>query len=448
VPSANKDPFAEFVVKEDNADPFAEFVVKEEPSKTESVIRGGLQGATLGYSDEIVAGLAGGLPALLKGENVKEAYSKRLEQDRAENKAAEKANPKSYLAGEIGGGVASSFVPGLGVAKGAAGVAKLAGLGAAAGAGYSEAKDVGGLVKDAAVGGLAAGAAAKGLGAAKGFVDRAPTQARNILTEHGISPGALGSKGTGNLNLKSLDMDDFFVDAMKKSQDKKINSALLEGSKTLAKEVVKGVAGATVGYAVGGETGALIGGVLGSQKIPSALGRVTTLTAAAPGVQKASKALFSKASKAGLELVDDIPASSISPREIKMKIVDPATSKKIGQAIVWEADPRSINKLGKTGFSLKDIRLDKDARGKGIGSGVVKQLTDKFGPLASDTRGNISDDGLKLFKKLGKKQKDGSFIIDNKLSAKQKALELSLGVVKKLPESVAKTTAGKIAEED
>lgn len=130
------------------------------PTEGESMARGAAQGATLGFADEI----AGGVEALwnkAKGDPTEfgKLYQKHRDESRANFRAAQEANPVSYGAGELGGAVATAFVPGLNVAKGAtlaAKVGRAAATGMAAGglggAGYSEADSATGVIKDAATG--------------------------------------------------------------------------------------------------------------------------------------------------------------------------------------------------------------------------------------------------------------------------------------------------------
>jgi hypothetical protein len=152
---------------------------KPPPGKVESFLRGARSGVTFGFGDE----LAGALESVLTGKE----YGKARDEARALDKAAKEANPGTYLAGEIGGGVASAVVPGGAIVKGAgvaANIARGAGAGILAGIGSSEADltkgDVEGIVKDAATSGLVGGvvggvvgtAAQKLLHGAQGRVDK------------------------------------------------------------------------------------------------------------------------------------------------------------------------------------------------------------------------------------------------------------------------------------
>lgn len=133
-------------------------------SQGESLARGMAQGGTLGFADE----MSGAAEALWKKANgdpttFGKLYESFRDQSRENFKKAEDANPKTYLAGEIGTGIATAFIPGVAAAKGAklAQVAgRAVGIGATAGAGYSKADNALDLGKDIAVGGALGGATA------------------------------------------------------------------------------------------------------------------------------------------------------------------------------------------------------------------------------------------------------------------------------------------------
>lgn len=137
------------------------------PGLTESALRGASQGVTLNYGDELVGAgkaLFEGIKGTLTGKDTRgtlgQVYRDERDKERTANKAASDANPWAYGLGELGGSVATSFVPGLGIAKGAS-MAKTAlqsaKLGAVSGLGASEAEDLTGAAADTAMGGLVAG---------------------------------------------------------------------------------------------------------------------------------------------------------------------------------------------------------------------------------------------------------------------------------------------------
>jgi hypothetical protein len=86
------------------------------PSELDSALRGAAQSATLGFADEIAGG-AGALFDRMPNESLQDAYIRHRDESRAKFKKAQELNPKSYMAGEIGGNVATMAIPGLGAAK-------------------------------------------------------------------------------------------------------------------------------------------------------------------------------------------------------------------------------------------------------------------------------------------------------------------------------------------
>lgn len=171
---------------------FEETEEYEAPSMLESGLRAIGQGVTLGFLDEIMAafGTKGASPSMIVAEPEKAMqierqmmrdYDTNLEAERAANKLAQEANPMTYGALEIvggivpgllsGGGAAAANVVKAGATQGVRQAAKTAaveggklglGYGAASGAGYSEAETPLELATDTAIGagiGGAAGAA-------------------------------------------------------------------------------------------------------------------------------------------------------------------------------------------------------------------------------------------------------------------------------------------------
>lgn len=148
-------------------------------SKLGSAGRGLLQGGSLGFADEIAGAVQSPIGAAKKAASYVglsdanpndpdvQAYNKGKQDYRAEDEAAKLENPKSFIAGNLGGGLLTAFVPGLGIAKGAgtaANLARVAGAGAINSIGSGEQEgSLGNVGKDAAIG-AGAGVVGYGLG--------------------------------------------------------------------------------------------------------------------------------------------------------------------------------------------------------------------------------------------------------------------------------------------
>ncbi len=164
-----------------------------EPGRAEALGRGALQGVSLGFSDEI----AGAIGSLFSDKS----YSQIRDESRQANEAAKQAHGGFYLGGEIGGGIASSLIPGLNIAKGAsvglaAGKAALAG--GLAGLGSSEADltkgDFGRAAIDTAKAAAAGAVIGGGLQKLGHIVSEAPAAAKGrILKEIAEGEGMHGS---------------------------------------------------------------------------------------------------------------------------------------------------------------------------------------------------------------------------------------------------------------
>lgn len=171
------------------------------PDEWESAGRGALQGATMGFGDEIYGaykGLTDGDLTDLYDETERDAV-------RANNEKAQKANPWSYGAGELGGGVATAFVPGAGLAGQAAkaGMTGFKGAMAAGGimgavnsVGTSNAENIRDIGKDAlvgAAGGAAFGAAGHGVGELANSIKGGMAKGANtLMAKHVMSPQDYG----------------------------------------------------------------------------------------------------------------------------------------------------------------------------------------------------------------------------------------------------------------
>lgn len=161
-------------------EPISGHDVQKLPGRLESFGRGAVQGATMGWADEI----GGVLKSALNPDRLSNSYQIERDKIRANNKAAQQANPGTYFAGELGGGIASSFVPGLGIAK-TAGIAKTIGqgalLGGVAGLGASESNDIKGMAIDTAGGAVVGGALGGVFGGAKKYLSRGSRAAAKEL---------------------------------------------------------------------------------------------------------------------------------------------------------------------------------------------------------------------------------------------------------------------------
>ena len=70
------------------------------------IVRSGLQGLTLGFSDEIGAGFGAAFDSVFTDQSFNEAFDKRVTDSRSKLKSFSKANPKTALAADITGSVA------------------------------------------------------------------------------------------------------------------------------------------------------------------------------------------------------------------------------------------------------------------------------------------------------------------------------------------------------
>lgn len=174
-------------------------------SKLESGLRGAAQGATLGFADELAgAGEAAGdvIKHPSDFSNLIELYKKHRDESRANFEAAKKTNPKTYMAGELGGGAAAMLTPGLGALEGVGGAAA---LGAAAGLGTSNADltqgDVGTAAQDVAkgaalggVGGMAAEAASPAISSLLARMGKAAKSSAGDAALGVLKPGVQAMK--------------------------------------------------------------------------------------------------------------------------------------------------------------------------------------------------------------------------------------------------------------
>jgi hypothetical protein len=143
--------------------------------KAESALRGAAKSATLGLGDNIEGLIQAALPVAGDEGSFFDRYRKWRDVARLTDRKAEAANPKSSMAGQIIGGLATAAAPaglagkaGLAITaakdaplltRAAIGAANAVPLGAIYAAGEGNAETLGGAAKDALMGGVASGIA-------------------------------------------------------------------------------------------------------------------------------------------------------------------------------------------------------------------------------------------------------------------------------------------------
>jgi hypothetical protein len=202
------DPSQKFEKVSAKFDPNAAFESVEDPSMLESGLRGAAQGLTFGLADEA----AGALEAAFSDKS----YEQARDESRKAFKEAEKANPGTYLAGDIGGSIATSFIPGLGALNAGKGakLAEVAGKaalqGGLTGFGKSEAEGselAADALQGAAIGGvLGAGAYGVGKGIEKGAQAWDDIGGKEGLKQVGkaFREGAKDGKELGGLDISNV----------------------------------------------------------------------------------------------------------------------------------------------------------------------------------------------------------------------------------------------------
>jgi len=157
-----------------------------------SALRGGLQGVSLGFADEIAA-----LPAFLRDDM---DYGDRLQEIRQSFDRARTDNTGSFMTGEIAGTVAGAFIPGMNLGAAARG----ASLGTRVGRGILQGAGYGGLYgAGTAEGGIGERAIGAGVGGALGAVGGAagPVVMESVLGA-GRGAASLLNKARGALDAK------------------------------------------------------------------------------------------------------------------------------------------------------------------------------------------------------------------------------------------------------
>jgi len=133
----------------------AEPVEKEKTGQLTAAIRGGVQGISGGFADELAGGIGGAIDYVQGEGDLKSLYEKNRDEQRAKNEQSKKDWPKTYNITQMG----TSIVP-TALTAGTS-IPAMAASGAAQALGYSEADltkgEVGQAAKDTAIGGVIGG---------------------------------------------------------------------------------------------------------------------------------------------------------------------------------------------------------------------------------------------------------------------------------------------------
>lgn len=166
------------------------FIPVKDVGYTESAVRGGAQGLSFGLSDELVGGVEAILNKIktLGASYLTDDYKRNRDAERELNKQAEMANPKTYLGGEIAGGVAGAFIPGVGAVGNAGKLLKV-------GEGVSALSKIATTGARLGVGGAVQGALT-GLGKAEGDVSHQLAETAKGGVIGGVGGAVLGAAGS------------------------------------------------------------------------------------------------------------------------------------------------------------------------------------------------------------------------------------------------------------
>lgn len=273
-------------------------------SKTESAARGFAQEASFGLADEATAGVTSLVEMARRkvtGESGSfgKTYDKNLAESRANYKEAEKANPKSYLAGQAGGTLASIAIPGGSVLRGA-------------------------KLGSAVVRGIGTGAAIGGLSTLGNSESRGTDLAKETLAGIAIGGALGGTAGVAKVGINKL--ANKAADASLKLPAEALKILAEQGTTSKGRAVAKlskGIAGTAIGgyigESIGGTTGAVIGagvggGLGGKGSIGGQIGDIVKLAGSSKVAQKALAKLF--------QLAGDRPAKMT---EAATKVLNEAT---------------------------------------------------------------------------------------------------------------------------
>jgi hypothetical protein len=236
------------------------------PGYLESLGRGALQGGTLGFSDEIGGAIEAALEDL-RGthENIGKLYAKHRDESRAANAAAQQANPITYGAGQVAGGLAPALLTsGASLPEQLAAGAAMGGLGALGEADKLDEKALGNVGE-----GIVGGAAGAGLGnlAAKGA-------------------GAIAKPAAEALEANAGKFGEKAAHAVEKAGEYGVMGSLLHGN-------IPGAVASLAAPTLAPAAGKVAAGLAGT------LGRVGKAAASNPALLGRAGAVLANAAKAG-----------------------------------------------------------------------------------------------------------------------------------------------------
>lgn len=214
-------------------------------SPLESGALGAIQGGTLGFADELEGGLRAAVNKPFSDEDISNLYQKYRDIARNRNEQARSDNPWSYGTGEVAGGVGTMFVPGLNIAKGAKFLptaAKMAGIGAAAGYGSSNASDAQKQLTDAEIG-AGLGVAGAGVGQAVSKTAELFPNISKYFTAGERGKNYLGEKGkefVGKGLNEAADLYEGATNTLRSKLGSAVESAKSSQEQIPAKDVVEG----------------------------------------------------------------------------------------------------------------------------------------------------------------------------------------------------------------
>ena len=358
------------------------------PGQLDALFDSLYQGATLGFGDEMEAGLLsmlghfkGDAQQVMGPEGTPDtrSYAELLEFLRGQSETGREEFPITSLAGEMGGALLTGGAGGVAAAGGKTlgqAIPRLAGVGAGegaiAGAGYSEADTAAGVGTDmalgAGLGGLAGGvlpAAAAGARGLSRYVNpfgpgrfgrrraAGKTLARDV-EQSGLTPGDLEAGFASDPNLVTADLSDQLRQRLSYAAQK--SPKVARAAKEMTEERQAGARG---------RLGGVLGESLGDQSTGAASNKVRR------GMSKMAKPLY-----------DEAYATRVQPTpEMWQLLGTPA-----GRSAVRRVYKKFLNK---TDIDAADIPFKENMKGQMVPVGSSVRFWDEFQRVLSDDIGTM-----------------------------------------------------------